>query len=577
MAGRHVEQVAAIHEPQHSRRRWPPLMGGLSGWLVLATVLCAVLVILIVAPLGWLVYTSLKVPGQGLGLANYIEIITNPMYLTPILNSFRLGLMTVGFSVLFGVPVAWLCTRTDMPLRRFVRVCAYGAFITPSIVGGTAWILLGGPRAGLLNKVYMALLGTEKGFVNIFSLAGLAFVIALYTYPYVYLFTANALASVSSDMEDASYILGGGPVRTSLYVTLPLALPAILGACILVFLETIALFGAPALLSIPARMHVMTTQTYLFFAYPRRVELAAAYGIPLLIVTLGMFILRRWILGRRGFTTVGSKPGQKRLLRLGWWKIPTATFSLLVSTLSLLLPVGVLLYASFIPMWPPTGGEFTFSHYVRVLTRFTGGLWNTLWFSAVAASAAMVIGFVVAYINRRQLFRGAGTLAFIATAPQVIPGMVLAIGIFAAYSRPPLFLYGTAAIIIIAYTTRFLPIAYSSLDASLHSLHHELEEAAMVLGASRLRTITSITLPLMKGGLLSGWFLTFIPALRELSTVILLFGPHTKVASVILYELYEEANIEAMAALGMILMAATLVSVGLAYLLAGKDVMLIKE
>ena len=176
-----------------------------------------------------------------------------------------------------------------MPGRGFVRMLVLATFITPPYTGAVAWILLAGPNAGWLNRIYMMLTGAEAGPFNIYSFPGLVFVIALYSFPYIFIFTSAALELVSSEMEDAANILGAGAWRTMRKITLPLALPAILGGLIICFLEAIALFASPAMIAIPARFNVVTTQLFQFFGNPVRVEVAAAYAMPLLGVTVLLF------------------------------------------------------------------------------------------------------------------------------------------------------------------------------------------------------------------------------------------------------------------------------------------------
>ena len=151
---------------------------------------------------------------------------------------------------LFGVPLAWAISRTDMPAKNFIRLMVFGAFIIPPYLGAIGWILLAGPNSGWLNKVWMAATGAEHGIFNIYSMAGLIVVIAVTSFPYVFVFTNSALDLVSSEMEDAANILGAGTLRTTFRVTLPLVLPAIVGGLIISFLEAIALFGAPALIAL---------------------------------------------------------------------------------------------------------------------------------------------------------------------------------------------------------------------------------------------------------------------------------------------------------------------------------------
>src|SRR5919204_1231090 len=285
--------------------------------------LIAVLVFLVASPMVRLFASSLQEAETGrFTLANYAEAYGRLRHLQALVNSLELGLGVAVLAGIFGVPIAWAISRTDMPAKGFVRLMVFGAFITPPYLGAIGWILLAGPNSGWLNKAWMALSGAEHGIFNIYSMTGLIVVVAVASFPYVFVFTSSALDLVSSEMEDAANILGAGILRTTFRVTLPLVLPAILGGLIISFLEAIALFGAPALIALPARFHVVSTQLWQFFEYPVRVEEAAAYSMPLLAITVFMFWLQKSVLGRRGYVTVSGKGGERRPIRLGAWRWP---------------------------------------------------------------------------------------------------------------------------------------------------------------------------------------------------------------------------------------------------------------
>src|ERR1700719_172081 len=228
-------------------------------WLVLV----AVLVFLVASPVVRLVVSSFQEPETGrFTFANYAEAYGSVRHLRAVLNSLELGLGVALLAGLFGVPIAWAISRTDMPGKGFVRLMVFGAFITPPYLGAIGWILLAGPNAGWLNKLWMATTGAGHGIFNVYSMAGLILVVAVTSFPYVFIFVNSALDLVSSEMEDAANILGAGTLRTTLRVTLPLVLPAIVGGLIVSFLEAIALFGAPGLIALPARFHVVSTQLW---------------------------------------------------------------------------------------------------------------------------------------------------------------------------------------------------------------------------------------------------------------------------------------------------------------------------
>src|SRR6266699_1105773 len=574
-----MSRVEALSRPEPAgalARRLSRFEPSMLLWLAMI----AVLVFLVASPMVRLVVSSFQEAETGrLTLANYSEAYGNLRQLQALLNSLELGIGVALLAGVFGVPIAWAISRTDMPAKSFVRLMVFGAFITPPYLGAIGWILLAGPNSGWLNKAWMALSGAEHGIFNVYSMTGLIVVVAVTSFPYVFVFTSSALDLVSSEMEDAANILGAGILRTTFRVTLPLVLPAILGGLIISFLEAIALFGAPALIALPARFHVVSTQLWEFFEPPVRVEPAAAFALPLLIITVLMFWLQRAILGRRGYAAVTGKGGERRMIRLGAWRFVMLGYALFVCALSVLLPMAVLLQASFAKAWGRglAFDNLTLNNFHYLLfeqTQAQQAIVNTFVYSGATAFAAIGLALAIAYVVNRRIIPFGNLLGFLCMAPFVIPGVVLAIGFYAAYAPPPLALYGTAAILILTYTTRFLPIAYASSSAAMRSISPEMEEAVRILGGGRLTAIRKVLAPLIKKSLAGAWLLVFIPATRELSSAIFLVGPQTRVISVMLFDLSEEGNFEVLAALGAILLVATVAIAGIGSKVIGRDFML---
>src|ERR1700694_5994026 len=258
MAGMSRVEAEALAQPKPAGAL-PPRLSRCEPSMLLWLAMIAVLVFLVASPMVRLVVSSFQEAETGrLTLANYVEAYGSLRQLQALLNSLELGIGVAVLAGVFGVPIAWAISRTDMPAKSFVRLMVFGAFITPPYLGAIGWILLAGPNSGWLNKLWMALSGAEHGIFNIYSMTGLIVVVAVTSFPYVFVFTSSALDLVSSEMEDAANILGLVTLRTTFQVTLPLVLPAILGGLIISFLEAIALFGAPALIALPARFHVVS-------------------------------------------------------------------------------------------------------------------------------------------------------------------------------------------------------------------------------------------------------------------------------------------------------------------------------
>jgi iron(III) transport system permease protein len=539
-------------------------------WLLNA----AVLAVLVVAPLAILVQASLSAP-RGFGLGNFLTAFGRTIYRGPIANSFVYATAVAILSVAIGAPLAWLVARTDLPGKEVIRTLTIAAFVTPSFLGATAWVILAGPNAGLINVLYRGLTGAEAPLVNIFSMSGLIFVTSLYTFPVVFILTGAALTATPPDLEEAARIAGASRWHVVRDVTLPLAAPAILGGFILAFLETVVLFGAPAMLALPARFHVMTTQLWAFFHYPPKVEVAAAYAMPLLVAAAGLLWVQRRVLGRRTFTTVGGRAAPPRPIALGPWRGVALAAVVAVLTCAILLPYLALLRAALAKAWGLgwslenlTLRNFRFVMFEYDPTR--SAIVNTLVLGVVTATLAALLMAGIAYIAHRRLLRGARVLAFLATAPLAVPGIVLSIGLFRAYSQPPILLYGTIWIIFVAYLTKYLPVAYTACHAALATVHPDLEDAARILGANRLTAVKDVTVPLFGAGLISAWLLVFLPSLRELSSSILLFTSRSRVVSVVIYSLYEEGLWEAVSSLGVLLLGITLLVVALSQRFLGK-------
>lgn len=543
-------------------------------------VFIALLFVLIGLPSFWLGFSSLKEANTGiLTLNNYIEVFTNPRFRQALLNSLILATGSGLISIIIGVPLAWAIARTNMPLRGLIRALLLVAFSIPTFLGGIAWILLAAPTSGLLNRLFVGLTGAEKGPFDIHTMLGAIFVVGLYSFQYVFLMVSSALEFISSELEDAATVLGAGTLQTTMKITLPLVMPSIISGFILSFLEAVALFGSPTIILVPARISIVTTEIWQQFQYPPNVELASAFAICLVILTAALLAFQRRLLASKGFTTLTGKAGRKRTIDLGVWRWVALGFGLLIAALSLFLPVYVLLQTALSKSWgrPFEASNLTLKWFEDVLFKqsfISVSIINTLLYSAAAAILAMGIGIVIAYIVNRQVVRFHQILGFIPMLPLAIPGIVIAVGIFAAYSRPPIVLYGTAALLIIAFTTRFLPIAFSNSNNIFKSINPELELAARNLGATQAATVQKILIPLVKRGLISGWLLVLILSIRELSCAILLYTNKTQVISTALFQLVTEGSYERVAALGIVMLVIVFGVIAIAYKLLGKDFML---
>jgi iron(III) transport system permease protein len=555
----------------------PSRLGGLERSLPVWVAAALVLVLLMALPIGWLAYTSVS-SDAGPTLAHYARVFQDVQLRKALWNTVVMAVWVGVVAVALGAPMAWLTARTDLPGRGLIRALVLASFVTPPFLGAFAWVMLAGPNAGLLNTLWRSLTGADEPLLNIFSMPGLVFVVALYTVPYVYIMLVNTLELIASDLEEAAAILGAGRLAVAGTITLPLVAPALLSGLILAVLQALALFGSPAILALPAGFHTITTQIWSFFHFPPKVELAAAFSIPLLLATALLLQLQKRLLGRRGYAAVSGKGSQRRRIALGAWRLPALAGCLAVMLAAIGLPYAILAKAAFARAWAqPLGGDnltlanvtFTFFEYSATQAAIV----NTLELGVVTATVGAVLAAVLAYVANRKLVVGHQVLGFLAVAPVVIPGVVLAVGLFIAYTRPPFLLYGTLAILFVAYLTKEMPVGYAQSDATFKGIQPDLEEAGRILGAGRLRVLGEITAPLARSGIIATWCFVFIGVIRELSASIILFTPNTKVMSVVIFDLKEEGQFGAIAVLGLFMLAMTFATVLLMQRLLGRDVL----
>ncbi|MBX9845521.1 MAG: iron ABC transporter permease [Xanthobacteraceae bacterium] len=538
--------------------------------LVLYT-FAAVLVVLIVLPMSWLVYYSFATKDGAFTLSNFATLINDPTLLDPLITTFMLSTSVSLICCAVASPMGWLVARTDMPFRRTVRLLVTASFVTPPFLGAIAWELLAAPNSGLINKVYRVVTGAESDSVlfNIYSFPGLIFVVSCYTFPYVFVLVANALDRTPGELEDASSVLGGGTWVTARRVTIPLALPALLAGALVAFLQAMTLFGSPAILALPAGFHTMTTKIWSLFQYPPKPELAAAASVPLLVLTVILLRAEHMILGRRSYAVLGGKNSEPRVIRLGKLKWVALAFCFIILLNPVFLPYGALLNATFSKVASQfvTFTNFTFHNIYFVFFELSAtrlALYNTFVLGIATATIGTVIAVVIAYLTAREAVTGHKALGFLATAPVAIPGIVLGVGLFLSYTRPPFVLYGTLWILLLAFLTLAMPAAYQQMQSAFKAIHPELEDASRILGATRLTALRQITAPLLRTSVIATWCFVFVGTIRELSAAVMLFTSETKVISVLIFDLNESGDLAAISVLGLTLLVVTSVIVTLA-------------
>ena len=546
------EAIAARHSIKIDWMKW-----------VLFPIGLAAVSILIIFPLVRMFKGSVLTPEGQFSFIYFQNILNDPALFRAFKNSMFIAVGATLISLIAGVPMAWAVSRTDIPLKNFIRNLTTVSMVTPPFLGAIAWIFLLGPGSGKFNVLFRKLFHTQLTPFNIFSLEGITFVIAMYVYPFVFIYTASALDNMDANLEDAANILGSTKWKTALKITLPLVAPAIISGAILSFLEALALFGVPAVLGMSRGIFTLTTRIYQLFNYPPNFQQGAAMAVPLIIITGVLLIFQYLYLRKKQFTIISGKSSQPMLIRLGFARWLVLAYCLLIICLSVVLPYIMLLLISLSKVWgaPLTLSNLTFDNFEFILFRYSlsqRAFVNSFFLAFAAATIAVVLGLIIAIYNKRTENFGRRFLHYMMVLPFAIPGIAMAVAFLWAYINPPFNLYGTIWILLAAYIARRIPLCYMNCSDAMTQINFELEESARSLGASWLKSIVAITVPLLKLSLVSGWMLVFITSFRELSASILLYSPNSEVIAVTIITLFEEGEFEALAALSIVILAITL-------------------
>lgn len=521
------------------------------------------LIALVALPLGVMIFRSFVQNGQ-LSPGNYVRVFSEPLNLRPFWTTLQLGLWTVLLATGIGVPLAWFVARTDLPGRRVVENLCLVPYMVPPFIGAISWVQLLAPRVGYLNKLWASLSRRSSPLFNIYSFEGMIWVLAIYSFPFVFIAARGALERMNPSLEEAARIAGARRTQVLKDVTLPLILPSILSGMMLAFLYTVANFGIPALLGTRARIFVLTTRIYSYVHQGdfTGIQLATALSVLLMALAGILLLMNQLILNRQhGAAIISGKSVRPTLVELGRWKPLAAAVIYLFLALAIIAPLCALILTSFLRAWglPLTWQNFTIRNYTYVLLDYSltkSAILNSLALAFVTATATVVLGSLLAYISVKTIMPGRKLLDVLCTLPNAIPGTVVALAMILAWSGQfGINLYNTFAILAVAYITHYTFYAFRNTSASLLQIHPSLEEAARISGASWLHTLRDVIVPLIRPGLVAGWLLVFMPALRELNISILLYGPRTPTIGVAVFELQDAGYYHIAAALGVVVVA----------------------
>jgi iron(III) transport system permease protein len=513
-------------------------------------------VALIASPfIATVVRSLLAGPESGLAFStnNFAALFQDQRFYRALTNTLIAGTGATIVSCAFGLGLAWIVARSDIPGRSWFDTLNLVPFFLSPFVGAVSWTYLGAPNAGMLNRLSV-MIGGPGDLFNVWSLGGVIWVLSLFYTPYVYLMVIGPLRRMDPALEDAARVHGAGFWMTVRYVTAPLMLPALLSGALIVFVTSAGLFDVPLALASPRGIAMIPTQVYSLVQYPTDYGRAAAIGVLVMAITVLFALAQRLYLSRRSFITVSGKGYRPRTISLGKWRGAALALELVYIGAAVVLPMFALLCVSFSRLWTgwPNPAQFSLYNFDFVLFHHDlaqRALVNSLIVAVVGASIGVLLGLFQAYYLQRGRSRWRTLVDSVLSLPLGIPGIILGLGFLILVIRTPL--YTTLTIIVIAYIARFLPFATRGISAMLLAISSELEESARANGATWLQTMREIVLPLIKPALVAAWLMLFVVFIRELGATILLYGQGTETLSVAMVILGEQ-NFGYVAALAVV-------------------------
>lgn len=512
-------------------------------------------------------------------LINYVRAFGDTEIFWLIKNTVVFAVAASFLSLIIGTWLAWVTERTDTPLKRLIYFLVLVPFIVPGILTTISWVLLLSPKIGLINWLFINLFGFSNPPFNIYTMWGMIWAFGADTITLPFLLMAASFRSMDPSLEEAAYASGMTPGKTFWHVNVKLMLPSILAVWLLLFIRALETFEEPAVIGIPAEIKVFASQIYLALSvtYPPEYNLASTHAIVyLLVAVLGVTLYFRATSATGKFTTITGRGFRPRRQTLGRWRYVTLGVSLVLLLIVVVLPIAMVVWVSLLPFYAQPSrylvSLITLDNYrsIFVIGDFYRALMNNVVAGVSSASLAALLAAGIAWLVVRTKFSGRRWLDVVAFSPIAIPGVVMGLALIWVYLTFPIPVYGTLWILVIAYVTKFIPIALRACHAAILQIHPELEEAAELSDASWVRTFFRIIVPLILPGLLVGWFYVLTLTFKVLSIPVLLSHVGTEVLPNVIFGLYSRGRFGEVCALGTILIGLLTIIAGLSRMVAGR-------
>ena len=511
---------------------------------ILAIIIGVTLVLFVVTPIIYVLIRSFG-GAEGFTLDYYRNFFARPYYYKALTNSLTLATTVTSIIVVFCFMYAYIVSRLPKGiLATAMRSIALLPLLAPPFIFSISLITLGG-RRGIISQMLLEYFGIE---FSIYGWTGVILAQCIGLFPLGFMMLENVLRSMDLNLEEASSDMGAGQWRTLWSVTIPLMMPGIMKAALLVFIKSIADFATPMVIG--RGLPFLATDAYLLVVGQHNMEMAAVLATFLIMPTMVIFFIQNYVLKDKARTTIGGQAGGIASIKMNPLMKFIFTAASIISALTIASAFGVVFWSAFVVI-PGVNNTFTLAHFS---TR-TG--WSALLTSLkIATSAALVVSFMAviqAYLNLRLKVPGSKLMEYIALFGMGVPGTVIGIGYILTFNQQPLKLTGTMFIIVMAILCQYLGVALEAGISKLHQIGPSMEEASWDMGASKAMTFFRVVLPLMGSSFLYSLIFTFMSAMTTISAIIFLVYPGTTLAAVYILQVAEQGAIARAAAMSVIL------------------------
>jgi iron(III) transport system permease protein len=510
-----------------------------------------VLIVVVAFPMLLIFFNAFWVDGH-FNVADVVRVLQRKETYEALLNSLILSGGVTVTGTIVGTFFAWLVTRTDLPFKKTMKLLFLVPFMLPAFIGALAWKMLLSPRAGYINRLFMDVLGFDGPLFDIYSYAGIILVETMYLFPFVFIQVSGALERMDPTLEESARISGADLFTITRKITIPLVLPSILSGALLIMLYSMAHFGTVAVLgvetgiyNIPVLIYEKIHQSAGSFDSIRTATVLAT--VLVLTAALIMWMQNR-VLAKGKYQIIAGKSFRPTELKLRGLRVPMLILCVVYIGLTIVLPTVTIFLVGGLKTYGLsfTPENLTWANYNHILFEWDltrDSIWNSISLGLASALITMFAGVIISYVIVKMKVRGKGFLEFLGMLPFSVPGSVIALGVILAWSgKFGINIYNTVWIILVAYIARYMAFSLKANSAALEQVHDSLVEAARASGASMAQALRDVVVPLVRPGMVAAFFLIFLPALRELTVSVLLYGPTTRTIGVAIYTLNEDGE-----------------------------------